>query len=58
MNEKMWKDADGEWHVSQWKNGRYHYSLPDGHTYTLRSKIQEIGDHIIKYCPCSKEKKQ
>jgi len=53
--EKLYRNYDGEWFVSMWKNGRFYITKEDGHT--VFKELVDRGDETIEIvghdnCPC------
>ena len=44
MTEQVYKDKNGEWRMSEWKNGKIYRAGEDGHTYThyTDGKVEHI----------------
>lgn len=50
LYDQVYQDYDGDWHPSEWKDGRFYYiSTDDGHTYFEDS---EWGGGGHDNCPC------
>ena len=47
MSEKLYRTLEGDWKVSEWKDGVFYYTQEDGHTYFVTDD-KKVG-HVECY---------